>query len=169
MCTHRSTTRILSHLPPPPADGKSKMAQIRLRLLALRNDLDSPFPKQVAPQDFAVFLRAQTRVPASYAAMVAVAIIRAGSVRAQARPRSYSRVCATYTTLTHPTVNDAYSGRSDFTRPLPCLWYMGDVPVGHLRYPRRCCTSTHRHIRRQQDHTWQAAPTPIRCAPGLRT
>ena len=36
------------------------------------------FPKHIIPHDFVAFLRAHTRVPAAYAAMAAVAIVRAG-------------------------------------------------------------------------------------------
>ena len=54
------------------------MALARTRLLVLRNDTDNPFPIHVAPNDFVAFLRAHTHVPATYAAMAAVAIIRAG-------------------------------------------------------------------------------------------
>ena len=40
--------------------------------------ITNPFPKHSVPHDFVAFLRAHTRVPAAYAAMAAVAIIRAG-------------------------------------------------------------------------------------------
>ena len=64
---------------PPPLDGdKSPMAKARRQLLAFRDDRDHPFPKHVAPRDFVDFLRARTRVPASYAATAAAAIARAG-------------------------------------------------------------------------------------------
>ena len=64
---------------PPPLDGdKSPMAKARRQLLAFRDDRDHPFPKHVVPRDFVDFLRARTRVPASYAATAAAAIVRAG-------------------------------------------------------------------------------------------
>ena len=44
----------------------------------LRNDTNNPFPKHITPHDFVVFLRAHTHVPAAYAAMAAVAVVRAG-------------------------------------------------------------------------------------------
>ena len=53
------------------------MALARIRLIVLRNDTDSPFPKHIVPNDFVAFLRAHTHVPAAYAAIAAVAIIRA--------------------------------------------------------------------------------------------
>ena len=64
---------------PPPLDGdKSPVAKARRRLLALQNDREHPFPKHVIPHDLVGFLRARTRVPASYAATAAAAVVRAG-------------------------------------------------------------------------------------------
>ena len=65
---------------PPPLDGdKSPVAKARRRLLALQNDRENPFPKHVIPHDDLIgFLRARTRVPASYAATAAAAVVRAG-------------------------------------------------------------------------------------------
>ena len=66
-------------LPPPPLDdGKSPMATARRQLFVLHDDVEHPFPKHVIHRDFVGFLRAQTHVPAPYAAMAAVAIVRAG-------------------------------------------------------------------------------------------
>jgi hypothetical protein len=54
------------------------VALARTRLLVLRKDTDNPFPKHIVPHNVVAFLRAHTHVPAAYAAMAAVAIIRAG-------------------------------------------------------------------------------------------
>ena len=62
----------------PSDDDKSTVALARRRLLVLRNDTDTPFPKHTIPHDFVAFLRAHTHVPAAYAATAAVAIVRAG-------------------------------------------------------------------------------------------
>ena len=64
--------------PPPSDDDKSAVALARRRLLLLRSDTDNPFPKHIIPHGFFAFLRAHTRFPADYAAMAAVATVRAG-------------------------------------------------------------------------------------------
>ena len=58
--------------------GTLEKLTARRQLLAFRDDRDHPFPKHVVPRDFVDFLRARTRVPASYAATAAAAIVRAG-------------------------------------------------------------------------------------------
>ena len=68
----------LAPSPPPSDNDKPAVAQARRRLLMLRNDADNPSPKHIVPHDFVAFLPVHTCVPAAYAAMAAVAIIRAG-------------------------------------------------------------------------------------------
>ena len=86
---------------PPSDDDKSAVALARRRLLVLRNDMDNPFPKHIIPHDFVVFLRAHTHVPAAYAAMAAVAIVRAGLGGQFALERARAAVIACVLRMLH--------------------------------------------------------------------